>query len=401
MIDDEIALDQRLIKGRHVPKLTDQRRRRLIAVVTVLLMAAFSLKDYTDVTRLITTQVILVDKKSSQSQQVVDIISVGSLLKESFQDAQQRTFGSHSIIRNFFRFTEMTDFDRDCFTELTNDQLAEITKFCGNKKGVSKLSWLFRKYLFEPKKNAGWMCAQKRPIDGLYHVLKQYKGGEIELPQYLFIIDDDTYINMDSLTELLFKQFPIETPNVVTGCLFDFLEKDAMFFPYGGFGSFLSRASIQRLIQPIDCSTKNAQGGIVDPFTRFSCWRIQENLMGEKMYFEDGMSIGDLMHKFSSSQPFADVSNWRAGYCFHSDHALAYFFNVYHIAVPDGELEANSCSDKLRMKYKYTALTDVDEHGRTGECSNERGNCTVNNHICHYIQPDQMDDLFRAKTLTK
>jgi hypothetical protein len=67
---------------------------------------------------------------------------------------------------------------------------------------MKKFAYRFRTKVFNPKNNAGWMCAQKRPVDGLFNVLQNYKDGAMEAPQYLFIIDDDTYINMDSLTKI-------------------------------------------------------------------------------------------------------------------------------------------------------------------------------------------------------
>jgi hypothetical protein len=56
--------------------------------------------------------------------------------------------------------------------------------------------------VLNPKNNAGWMCAQKRPVDGLFNVLQNYKDRAMDIPLYLFIIDDDTHINMDSLTKI-------------------------------------------------------------------------------------------------------------------------------------------------------------------------------------------------------
>jgi hypothetical protein len=410
MIDNEGKADhQQKIEGFNVRLIENKQWRRLITLFPAAMMTLLSLKYYMHFHGFIETRSVLceechllfqqnhenlVDITFPQNQTLVDIISVGSLLKEPFQQAQQRTFGGHELVRNFFRVTERTDFDRECFTELTNDQIDEIQNFCHKGSHASKFAKKFRNMVFFPKKNAGWMCAQKRPIDGLYKVLQQYKDGAFEIPQYLFIIDDDTYINMDSLSKILFSKFPAETPNVVSGCVFDFFR--GFHFPYGGFGSFLSRAAIQRLLQPIHCNDKDEDGFIADSFSRYSCWRLSENLMGEKDVFTEGMSIADLMHSFTSSQPFADVQSWKTGYCFHSDHTLAYFFNFYHIAVPSSELEVNvRVTDSLRKKYMYKELSNTHENGRRGECRNERDKCTVDSPICHYIVPSQMDTLYQ------
>jgi hypothetical protein len=325
--------------------------------------------------------------------QMVDIISVGSLLKSSYQDAQQRTFGGHESVRNFFRVTEASDGDQECFMKLATEELEEVITFCDEEKETeSVIAAQFRTKLFRPKKHTGWMCAQKRPIDGLNYVLNQYRKG-LAIPQYLAIIDDDTYINMDSVTDILLKDFPVHSPQLAAGCNFDYLTKTGFTFPYGGFGSFITRTAIERLLKPIDCSIIKA-----DAFTKHACWRLRENNMGEERFFEDGMSVGDLMFRFASEQPFGDVSNWKqGGYCMHSDHALAYFLNFYFIAVPDDVLLAyvQKPTDELRRTFGYTALTSARYPGRQGECANEKDVCTIHHHICHYILPAQMDKLYR------
>ena len=367
--------------------------RRFAVIVLALIIISYTVIDHKKLDRIKTGYVDSDNEVDATNRRIVDIISVGSLLKERFHNAQENTFGRHHAIRNFFRATEKTDTDRECFTELTYDQLDDVTKFCKPKNSASWLGKKLRNALFEPKKNAGWMCAQKRPIDGLNHVLKQYKETNMELPKYLFIIDDDTFINMDALIDMLLKDFSYEVPHLVAGCSFYYFMHGSMPYPYGGFGSFISRASIQRLIQPIQCTDQSS-----DPFIRLACWRIKQNNMGEKHFFTDGMSVADLMHAFASRQPFSNATNWPndAGYCFHSDHALAYFFNMYHIAVPDSALfDGFKFNDDLRDKYKYVGLHKSKFPYQEGECKNQYENCTVTNTVCHYIQPNQMLDLYR------
>jgi len=360
----------------------------------------------------------------------IDIISVGTVLKDAYQDSQQRTFGTHEMVRSFYRITEPNDTDSSCFNDLTTDQIDDVIKFCSVTEGESFESKLFRNILFQPKKHAGWICAQKRPIDGLYKVLQKYSHDHVSIPDYLALIDDDTYLNLDSILAVLHEAFPPTDHNVLAGCNFRFLNyKSAFTFPYGGFGSFLPRASIERLLQPIDCSSVDKEGVAKDPFTRLTCWRLEQNALGEKAFFQDGMSVADLMFQFATKQPFGDVENWKNGFCFHryvvvhrsclgssipsvvlkcslthiisfsttsSDHAMAYFLNFYHIAVPDDELKSEdfAASDEYRKKYKYQGLTKVKGRGRVGECSNERDRCKHDDKVCHYIEPDQMDNLW-------
>jgi hypothetical protein len=62
----------------------------------------------------------------------IDVISVGSLTKPEYQDAQQRTFGRLPMVRNFFRINELNDSDQDCSSKLTMENMSDILTFCRN-----------------------------------------------------------------------------------------------------------------------------------------------------------------------------------------------------------------------------------------------------------------------------
>jgi hypothetical protein len=195
------------------------------------------------------------------------------------------------------------------------------------------------------------------------------------------IIDDDTYVNVDAMAETFRESYPESENHVVAGCRINYPRKLPFAFPFGGFGSILTRATLERLMQPIYCDV----GADQDDFTRFACWRLNLNHVGEKDFFQDGMSVGDLMHKYSAELPFTRVHEWDGtGYCFHSDHALGYFFNFYPLAAP---LEDAKLSDELRKKYSYEYLV-----GKL-ECKNVKENCNVESRLCHYTQPTQMERL--------
>ena len=71
----------------------------------------------------------------------------------------------------------------------------------------------------DKKKNAiGWMCAQRRPMHGLYKVLKKYESLDIDLPTHLIVVDDDTYMNLELLQSLVAED-PADIPLVRPGCL--------------------------------------------------------------------------------------------------------------------------------------------------------------------------------------
>ena len=364
---------------------------------------------------------ILLDDGFDDSSISVDIVSVGSFTKSDFQKAQEDTFRTHPSVRNFYRITELNDTDTTCHTDLTLNELEKVVKYCKNpshRKHISDTSWLLRRLVYHPKNHTGWLCAQKRPMDGLYSALQQYVNNNIPIPNYLFIIDDDTYINMNLLMETLEQNHTeasaavahnhlMSSPQLVTGCRFNYPQREHFLFPFGGFSTIMSRTVIRNLIQPIHCSSSSSSSSSDSNsnvlatttrhgFVQSACWRLKQNLMGELQYFRDGMSIGDLMYVYAKQLSFTEVDSWKngQGFCFHSDHALGYFFGYYHIAVPDEQftlaLHNSSMYETMRYNYGYVNLA-----GPPGGCKHFKNRCTVKSKICHYIPPQQMHNLFR------
>jgi hypothetical protein len=336
----------------------------------------------------------------------VDIISVGSLTRTEYLLAQQRTFGSHQAVRHFFRITERNDTDPTCHADLTPEKIEGVVEFCSRAAAddESVISETLRTKLFRPRRHAGWLCAQTRPISGLHGVLQKYANDEASLPDYLFIIDDDTWLNMDLVVDVLRRQYPPQEPYALAGCNFNFLGKPTEFkYPYGGFGSYLTAAAVQRLMRPIDCSstssatTPGEEDRTPTWWTRYACWRLEKNLIGERQFFENGMSVAELMRAYAAGLPFTSVDAWNeTGYCLHSDHALAYFVNFYHAtvpesAVPDGE-ERREPRDKWRRRHGYRDLVRNQR-----ECRHLRDKCPFNARICHYMTPERMDQLHRLQ----
>ena len=60
----------------------------------------------------------------------VDILSVASLKRHINLVQQQKTFGSHPSVRNFFNATEVDDYDPLCHEELTVEQVMKVSRFC-------------------------------------------------------------------------------------------------------------------------------------------------------------------------------------------------------------------------------------------------------------------------------
>jgi hypothetical protein len=352
----------------------------------------------------------------------IDMISIGSLSREEFQFAQERTFATHSSVRNFYRINELNDTDTSCSSDLTKPQLNSIIKFCNTRwdKDLSVIrTWLrnrLKPFRYE-KISTGWLCAQKRPIDALQLLLNQYRYADLEtIPDYLMIIDDDTYINMDTFLPALQQQ--LHQPNdqnqteqfsqrlqILGGCIFNHPRGLQFYYPHGGYGSIFSKATIRNLLRPIHCPNTNNKNKNdddetnsnsqvnVDGFTKMACWRLQQDHFHELQYFQNGMSVSDLMYNYSTSLSFLNVDEWNDGngFCFHSDHAFGYFSGFYHLTIPDEILFDAELSDTVRQEYHY-GYSEIDSKS---QCSNSYyDHCHRSDMICHYIQPDQMEQMY-------
>lgn len=189
---------------------------------------------------------------------VVDIMSVGSKTRLNYQEAQRKSFATHSSVRYFFNITEDEDADVNCSQTLRPSDTYAISKFCRpqrrSKWGArhvlmrylrtqySRPEWLEKKA--SPN---GWMCAQTRPTHGFGMVIAQYRamietyGDAAALPDYLFIADDDTYVNMELLEQYM-SNFDPGIPRAMAGCLVRTPSQKLNFsFPFGGLGTILSK----------------------------------------------------------------------------------------------------------------------------------------------------------------
>ena len=365
--------------------------------------------------------------------QSIDIVSIGSIRKPESQQAQQNTFVSHYTVRNFHRYNELNDTDRACYSDLTQEQFNQIHLFCTRRdEQQSRITTLFGtdRMNFRPINATGWLCAQKRPIDGLYKTLQPFVVHQryqrmvfspgsnydgltqkiqpissigIPLPKYLILIDDDTYLNMTFISDILSKQYSYQDPYLLTGCLLQFNKYTMYKFPFGGYATIMTQKVIENLIQPIYCNPRNINKRYQlinnNEFNRRVCLRLQQNLIGEQSYFHDGMSVLDLMYTFSSSLLFTKIHDWinGTGYCFHSDHALGYFFGFYYIGVPD-RVWSNPLLTVENAKERGYSYNDLSKEFNT--CNNKRLECGEHTTICHYNKPEHMYDLFRKENPT-
>ena len=135
------------------------------------------------------------------SHLVIDILSIGSQRRPELLATQRATFGSHVSVRHFFNATEVDDDDPSCDSRLTPEDTFKISSFCKKRDRSAPVLRRFLKNAFATanwlRKKAspvGWMCAQRRPLHGLYKVFQHYRNQQQRLPDYLIVIVHDNQI---------------------------------------------------------------------------------------------------------------------------------------------------------------------------------------------------------------
>jgi hypothetical protein len=398
----------------------------------------------------------------SDSSIKIDIISIGSIHRRDYQTAQRATFGAHHVVRHFYSFDEDTDSaEPACHKNLTMQHVESISAFCqgfGPHTSIWRMRKKFANFKWLQKKaNAlGWMCAQKRLPGGLATVLlKSYDSlhhhqqppkqvasnnetAATTIPDYLIVMDDDTYLNMPLVLETLMREYPpsqgagtagndVVTPtggpvaHVIAGCLVQERIHEVNFtFPFGGWSTIFSSQAIRNFLQPIHCSSNSNSSSSSSnnnsddddddvnshkEFVTAACTRLSENLIGERNVFANGMSVAHLMDAYISRYQYLNVNeNWDrwngatgtgGGFCLHSDWVVGFFVNFYNIVSPDIASCNPAFPNNLLQGYlgstQYVGRQTTAVKARYGQCAHDSNDkCTESAHICHYVTPDRM-----------
>ena len=174
---------------------------------------------------------------------VIDILSIGSAKRSALATAQLETMGNHPSVRHFVSATEADDDDAACH-DLDRSDAKAIANFCyiprhqeknvdiipltGQPRSIIQqrrrgyASW--DTFLTLKAHPTGWLCAQKRPNDAWQKLMlvAEYSSDE-NLPDYVFFVDDDTFIDMDAVTDYLQAVYTSpEEAVVMAGCLIRF-----------------------------------------------------------------------------------------------------------------------------------------------------------------------------------
>ncbi len=344
------------------------------------------------------------------SNLTIDILSIGSLSRPDNLQAQRETMGRY--VRSFIGVTEADDHSEpNCF--LAREDAEKIAEHCKipREKGSDPPSldqpysvlYLRRQvyaqwsgFLSKRENPGGWLCAQKRANDGLQMVLRQLRQPSATLPDYLLLIDDDTFVDIPQLTYYLQTIHPDSSnPLVMAGCLIRF--KESFTIPFGGFGTYLSKGALVRLLTPISCANTKAIALSDIDFNQNACYRLQQNLFGERQYFQEGMSLAELMHAYVSTYRFADHPSWtnESSYCVHSDWVWGYFFNYYNVGDALNHPKHPQSYNKMtsyRLSEQYAMKWGLSIQQRMaieGQCRYTK-TCPPEAHMCHYVTADQI-----------
>ena len=326
---------------------------------------------------------------------IIDIVSIGSMDRPSYLQAQAETWGQHSSIRLFVNVTEKDDLDPDCSRNKTLEQVRYLVQQCRIKHSSTKFLLQYKyfppRFVLRKANPQGWLCAQVRPGSGLAKIGRIYLHTKVPLPDYLFLIDDDTMVNVAKFIERINEQqTKTDRAAVYAGCLT--VQKKSPFFrfsPYGGAGTVWNKESIERILQPIHCNTtpenvSDAKREDLRHFIKKVCARVQENLIMEKTIFREGMRMFEFVE-----QVFHHAPN-----CFHSDWLVGHFVQYYHLSETTWEDGAFNSSYMLPLsgdesiQYYYNMSAPIGRY-----CSLGKNTCDENYTVCHYVTPEIMQDV--------
>jgi hypothetical protein len=127
--------------------------------------------------------------------------------------SQIETWASHRAIRHFWGFSELQDYDPEC-SSMPDGARAALVDTCKASMAIKdpKIQSFFSEYygLSEGHRQrsdeAGWICAQRRVGRAFGWLHSQYAGGKATIPEYLIMVDDDTYVDLVDVMTYLEKE---------------------------------------------------------------------------------------------------------------------------------------------------------------------------------------------------
>jgi hypothetical protein len=110
--------------------------------------------------------------------------------------------------------------------------------------------------------SSGWACAQRRPLRAISHTLLLYD------PQYLLVVDDDTFVNIKLLLHASFRRYissVLSSKRLVLGQLTQGRKVTKKGFYFGGAGYLIGRKSIEDLNAFSIMNPRYSMTAMIDP----------------------------------------------------------------------------------------------------------------------------------------
>jgi hypothetical protein len=303
----------------------------------------------------------------------VDILSVGSVTRLDYMEAQIDTWGSHGSVRSFWGLSENDDFNSTC-EKMTEAEVDRIVDVCTSHIGLDYEIEKFVNHFYTltegyvHRYDAGWLCAQRRVARGLGYLLSVFdvQEHEADLPDFLLVVDDDTYFDIGEFEEYLIENGMLNSPKpqMVTGCVIEANDVLPYSFPYGGFALAINKEAIKRLYTPLYCD-----GTAPNSFIQLACESLEEDRIGERALFRDGMSLMELFHIYAATTSF----------CMHSDWLTGYMANYYNLS----EIDENTTLGGIKS-FPDTCGNLTAAGTKTRFCDEYSG-------ICHNQGPKQQE----------
>ena len=272
------------------------------------------------------------------------IVSVGSLERPEYLETQRATIGA---LVPFKGYTE-----RDvpncivCDSKAVNSGGQYDRLFHGLERQRDQEEVFF-------SKPTGWWCAQKRNLPALRLALQH----RTTLPEFLFMVDDDTYVHVPHLIEKL-KWVDTSKPVFWSKRITD--PKWNPLYILGGGGWLVSRAVLQSLLKPFDH-------------------------LATSYHFQDGKLTPQQPVKARTLLEVCIEKQNGGSWCYdHSDHAIP------HCIFIASQVEAHSQAD---LHQEACQQTDILPGDALVLPANTSWDALL---TCHYATPAIQTSLFKA-----
>ena len=276
------------------------------------------------------------------------VVSIGSLQRPEYLETQRATIGS---LVSFRGYTEA-----DIPTCILCDTKVVRSKVTGGQ--YDRLFHGLERHRDQEDiffdKPAGWWCAQKRNLPAIRLALQH----QATLPDFMLMIDDDTFVNVPRLVEKL-KFIDTSKPVFWSKRIVD--PKWKPLYIMGGGGWLVSRRVLESLLRPFD--------NLATPY-----------------HFHSGQLIAQQPPVHKTVLEICIEKQNGGSWCFdHSDHA------VPHCIYVASQVEAHSQEDLHQEACQETGMLP----GDAKVLPDDRTWDTLL--TCHYATPEVQASLFQSQ----